>query len=141
MIDKLWSGHKQTIRQFLFFAVVGTVGFLVDTAILYLLKSILGLYVSRVISFFCAVYVTWLLNRNWTFYYEKTAHKRSQFLLYLWLMVFGGVINFTVYSILVYYKPLVVSYPVVGVGVGSIAGMFANFMTSKRFVFKSSFVE
>ena len=49
------------IKQIFLFCVVGVVGFVVDTAVLYLLKSILGLYGARGVSFIAAVFSTWLL--------------------------------------------------------------------------------
>ncbi|WP_280174532.1 hypothetical protein [Pantoea rodasii] len=42
-------------------------GFLIDAGALYLAKPFVGIYFGRLISFFLAVMVTWLFNRNVTF--------------------------------------------------------------------------
>ncbi|MDR0780779.1 MAG: GtrA family protein, partial [Pseudomonadales bacterium] len=55
------------IRQFIIFGIVGASAFLVDTAVLYLLKDALGLYVGRGVSFVVATVFTWLVNRSVTF--------------------------------------------------------------------------
>lgn len=44
------------MSQFLIFALSGTLGFLVDSITLYLLKGVLGLYLARAVSFLVAVF-------------------------------------------------------------------------------------
>jgi len=119
------------------FGVAGILGFLVDAGVLYLLKDYLGLYVARVFSFASAVFVTWLFNRSITFSGRHSAYNlRQEFVAYFGLMLLGGCVNYGVYFWLVYSSEFVVSYPVVGVAVGSIAGMLVNLLTSKYFLFK-----
>ena len=54
-------------REFLSFAVVGTIGFVVDLGVLYVVAPTLGWYGGRVLSFLAAASVTWALNRRFTF--------------------------------------------------------------------------
>ena len=55
--------HSRTLVQFLRFGVVGTLGFLVDTAVLYLGLALgLGLYLGRAISYLAAASANWALN-------------------------------------------------------------------------------
>ena len=54
-------------HEFLRFCVAGTIGFAVDTAVLYALAPVLGWYGARVLSFWAAVATTWWINRSYTF--------------------------------------------------------------------------
>lgn len=119
------------------FAIVGTLGFLVDASILYALKNVFGLFYSRIISFTFAVFTTWLLNRSFTFS-RKNKLRGSPWLeliYYSTLMLIGGFINITSYSYLLLVSDTVNKYPIIGVAVGSIAGMMFNFLSSKFFIY------
>ncbi|WP_408161241.1 GtrA family protein [Caballeronia jiangsuensis] len=55
-------------REFLRFDFAGVVGFVVDAGVLYAALSLgCGPYLGRVISFLCAAFVTWQINRRITF--------------------------------------------------------------------------
>ena len=90
------------IREVLFFAISGILGFVVDTSVLYLLLGSLGLYAGRGVSFVCAVISTWLFNRNLTFK-DRTSSlsRRRELLRYFLLMIGGGIVNLGVYAIVV----------------------------------------
>ena len=125
------------MSQFLLFAVSGTLGFLVDSGVLYLLKGLLGLYLARAASFLAAVFFTWIFNRSLTFRSQRSGYsRRSEFGVYLALMAAGGSVNYLIFSLLVFFLPLVHAEPIIGVAAGSIAGMFVNWMTSKYFLFR-----
>jgi len=123
--------------QFFWFAISGIAGFIVDTVILMLLKDPLGLYLARLCSFFCAVFVTWLINRTFTFGDYHSNHSRvKEFLIYLSLMLAGGSVNYLLYALLVYTYSVVAIYPVIAVAAGSVAGMLINLLTSKFVLFR-----
>lgn len=126
----------QAVRQILLFGLVGVFGFAVDTAVLYLLKSALGLYAARALSFVAAVFATWLLNRNITFKEKRYAHYYQEFAYYFVCMIGGGLINLGVYSLLVSFSDTAAHYPIIGVAAGSIGGMAANYLSSKFLVFR-----
>lgn len=127
----------KAIREVLFFAISGGLGFLVDTAVLYLLIDSLGPYIARCFSFVSAVLFTWLFNRSITFKGKSSNMKpRAEFLSYLVLMLGGGAVNYGLYSWLVSAYKLVSEHPVIGVAAGSIAGMFVNLATSKFLLFR-----
>lgn len=127
----------KAIREVLFFAISGGLGFLVDTAVLYLLIDSLGPYLARGFSFLSAVLFTWLFNRSITFKGKSSNMKpRTEFVSYLVLMLCGGVVNYGLYSCLVSAYKLVSEHPVIGVAAGSIAGMFVNLATSKLILFR-----
>ncbi|MBV8633392.1 MAG: GtrA family protein [Burkholderiaceae bacterium] len=119
------------------FGVVGAAGFLIDSAVLYLLRGALGLYYGRIGSFLAAVLVTWLLNRSWTFRARRSALRRShEFAIYLLLMMLGGGVNYAVYAWLVSVDSFVAADPILGVAAGSVAGMFVNLVTSRSLLFR-----
>lgn len=124
------------LRQLFLFGIVGGIGFIVDAGILHITKPVLGIYWGRGLSFISAVFATWVLNRNITFKTDKKTSLFKEFLFYLWCMLFGGIANLLSYYILIHYFLLVAENPTIGVAIGSIAGMFVNFVTSKFLVFK-----
>jgi putative flippase GtrA len=127
----------KTLRLVIFFGLIGTIGFCVDTLILYLLKDMIGLFYARAISFTCSAFITWLLNRNLTFKKHSSGlHNTQELFFYFVLMLIGGGINYGVYSIIIMNSAFALNNPVIGVAVGSICGMFVNLLTSKLILFK-----
>jgi putative flippase GtrA len=125
--------------QMLRFGMVGGIGFLVDAGVLYaMLTWGLGRYSGRVVSFLVAATVTYILNRSFTFRRESRSdnHPAGEWLAYLGLMVIGGLVNYGTYAAAVALFEPVHRYPVIGVALGSIAGMAINFWTSKTMVFE-----
>lgn len=120
------------------FCVVGAVGFLVDIAVLYLLAPLLGWYFARAGSFLAAASVTWWLNRRFTFALRR-AHARQpvwlEYLQYLASMLVGGAVNYLVYASVIYGVHLVFA-PVLGVSLGSVAGLIFNYLAARHFVFR-----
>lgn len=131
------KNKMKAIKELFFFGIAGVLGFLTDAGTLYLVKPFTGVYFGRLLSFFLAVIVTWLFNRNITFK-ENSVHMNliSEFLHYLSLMVVGGTINLGVYYLLVASVDQIREWPVIAVAVGSIAGMVANFISSRYLLYK-----
>jgi putative flippase GtrA len=130
---------RKVAGQVLRFGIVGGIGFLVDAGLLHLmLKLGLGYYGGRLVSFLAAATATWILNRSFTFRRESPAatHPAGEWLAYLGLMVIGGVVNYGTYALAVELSDPVRRYPVLGVALGSIAGVAINFWTSKTMVFE-----
>lgn len=126
-----------TLREFLLFGIAGVCGFVVDTAVLYALEEALGPFYARGVSFLAAVLTTWLINRAFAFRERSSAMSRKrEFLLYLVLMLAGGMANYGVYSWLVVSYPLVQQHLVIGVAIGSIAGMIINFVVSRYVLYR-----
>ncbi len=69
------GADEKVARELFFFIFAGTIGFLVDTGVLYLVKAQCGLYWGRAISFLCAASVTWILNRSRTFQVDTRASR------------------------------------------------------------------
>lgn len=127
----------KVVRELVLFGLVGVAGFLVDSGILYLLKSSLGLYYGRLFSFIAAVLTTWILNRHLTFSERASGLSLfNEFSRYLGLMLGGGVVNYASYALLVYFVEFVARQPVWGVAVGSCAGMTVNYLFARFFIFR-----
>lgn len=128
---------KVFLQETVLFGVIGTAGFIVDTAVLYLLKDTLGPLAARVPSFLAAVLTTWWLNRRVTFAHRPSGLKKTQeFQRYLTIMLVGGAINYVVYAVLLSSFETVRTHPVVGVAAGSIAGMMANLLAARCLLFR-----
>lgn len=125
------------IRDSILFVIVGAIGFLVDVVVLYSLASFIGLFYGRAVSFLAAVFATWILNRRWTFRHRSSGLASSrEFAVYLALMLFGGAVNYGIYVWLVVYYQFALQHPLIGVAVGSAAGMFVNFTTSRLLLYR-----
>ncbi|MGX9934465.1 GtrA family protein [Advenella kashmirensis] len=128
---------KPWLREFLLFGLVGVAGFVADTAVLYLFRDSVGNYWARAISFPCAVFVTWILNRNLTFR-SKSSNKAPwlEFVHYFAMMIAGGAVNYLAYAALVTWSPTVRQFPVLGVAAGSLVGMFVNYLQLRLGMYK-----
>jgi putative flippase GtrA len=127
------------MRQIFRFGVVGTIGFVVDAAVLYAALWVnFGYIYGRLTSFFCAALVTWLINRRITFSFSKSKSLKKEFAAYLIAMSGGAIINFVFYKIVITsfsYRPVL---PLLGVAAGSLAGMGCNFVVAKIWVFRDN---
>lgn len=138
MMSRLGPSGRQALLQFLRFGVVGTVGFLVDTAVLYAGLALgLGLYSGRAVSYVAAASTTWALNRAWTFRDPAggQAPMARQWALFLLVNLIGFAFNYGTYAALIGFVPMVAAHPVLGVAAGAVAGLAGNFWLSRRFVF------
>ena len=137
-VNRIFKGAMVKFpAQFFWYALSGVAGFIVDSAVLYLLKDIMGLYAARLVSFLCAAFATWLFNRAITFRTRNSGHSKvKEFSLYLALMSIGGCVNYSVYAFLIARYSMIALYPVFGVAAGSLAGMTINLFTSRFLLFR-----
>lgn len=127
---------KAKVRVLINFGLVGLAGFIVDASILILSASVLGLYWGRVFSFFIAATVTWFLNRNFTFSQPSTPSAESlkivqEYFSYLILMLWGAGVNYLAY-VIVLRNLTSTAAPLLGIAIGSTAGMVVNFFSARR---------
>ncbi len=119
------------------FGLSGVGGLAVDVLVLYLaLGAGLGYFLGRALSFLCAVWATWQLNRRFTFHAEAEPASWRQWWQYLAAMSGGGAVNYGAYSAAVLLLP---RHPLTGmyaVAIGSLAGMTLNFIGAKWLVFR-----
>lgn len=123
------------------FAAVGVVGFIVDGGLLQ--ATVTGLEMdpiqARAISFPAAVFVTWLLNRAFTFRNHdegKTSAWGSAF-RYLLVSVAGTLINFVTYAMLIMEIEALRPVPIIPLALASIVAMVFNYAGNRYFTFRS----
>jgi putative flippase GtrA len=100
-------------ERFIKFAIVGTIGFGVDSLTFNLVRSGLGLpaEISTVISFCAAVVSNFLFNRYWTYPDSRSKPVMSQITQFAAVNVAGLVIRTVVFAVI--HKPLVGLFEVV----------------------------
>jgi putative flippase GtrA len=127
---------EHALAQLIRFGLVGTVGFALDTAAVYLLRRWTGLYGAGILAYCIAATGTWLLNRIWTFRGRGTGTKLQQWARYMVANLGGFVLNRGTYALLVTFLTAAVVHPVIATAAGSLAGMLINFRLSRRVVFR-----
>jgi putative flippase GtrA len=130
------SARIDTLVQFAKFGVVGVIGFLVDTAIVYGLRASLGLYGAGAAAYVIAASGNWLLNRMWTFRGKGSGPVHQQWALFMTTNLLGFALNRGTYALLVTFVARCAEQPVYAVAAGGIAGMFLNFRMSRSVVFR-----
>ncbi|UVH57239.1 GtrA family protein [Variovorax paradoxus] len=125
-------------RELLSFALVGVIGLVVDVVVLYLLAPLLGWYGARVVSFLAAATTTWAFNRRYTFAPSASAGRSlwREYLGYLATMAAGAVLNYGAYVLTLHWVEGRWA-AALGVALGSLAGMSANFLSARYLVFRS----
>lgn len=124
------------VRQFLRFGTVGVFGFFVDTATVYALRSLVGLYVAGMLSYLVAATANWAIHRVWTFRGMGSAPAHRQWLLFLTTNLGGFALNRGTYAALIFFSPLCHAHPVLAIAAGAGAGMFLNFHLSRTVAFR-----
>lgn len=132
------------IAQFMRFATVGVKISAIDAGGVYLLPWLLGmnLYLARVISLGCAIFVGYLLNRYFTFGGNERGCFYRQMAGHFGVHLTGGMINYGVFSGIVTLGHAFLSHklalslvPLAGIWIGGMVGLTFNFILSKRLVF------
>ncbi len=136
LLDRLSPERRLFLAQFLRFGVIGTLGFVWDTAIVYALSPWIGVYTAGIVSYVIVATINWLLNRIWT--YRNVSHgvRHRQLMMFLLANSVGLVLNRGMYALLIATFPICRIYLVLPVAAGGLCGMFVNFYLSRRLVFK-----
>ena len=125
--------------QFLRFSLAGVAGFVVDVGVLYLaLQFGVGYYAGRAISFLCAVFATWQINRRHAFAHAADEDLLHEWARYLVAMLGGGLVNYGIYALCIAFLPVSRWVPALGVAMGSLSGLVVNFVAAKLWVFRRS---
>lgn len=119
------------------FGIVGTIGFLVDLSLLYVLLYLAGAgpYLGRLGSFLGAATVTWFLNRVFTFRDAAPEAHGRQWLRFVAVNSLGAAVNYGTYVLVLAVGTASAVLPGIGVAAGSLAGLVFNYSLSRRFVF------
>ena len=94
-----------------------------------------GPMTARAISFLCAIFVTWQLNRRMTFDTSTQQGLVREGASYLLAMLFGGAFNLMTYFAVIRSLPDQFWVPALGVATGSIVGLLINYFIAKNWVF------
>ena len=128
---------KTAMVQILRFGGVGSVGFIFDGGLLWLLLTIgVNPYLARLISFPIAVLATWWLNRIWTFESAARARPFSQLNRYILIQMLGALTNYLVYVSYLLVFDTSSRQALAGFALGSAFGMIVNYLGMRRLVFK-----
>lgn len=127
-------------KKIIIFGLVGTVGFIVDAFLLTFLTINLDftLFSARLVSFTSATFVTWVLNKSFTFPQRKkvnSSERNKRYFFYLFVQTIGALLNFLVFFTLIKFNPFLKDMPVVPLAIGATVGLVFNFFMSKKFVF------
>lgn len=135
-LDRVRPGAARMVSEFLRFGVVGTIGFVVDTGVLYGALALgMGPYLGRIPAYLAAVTTTWALNRIWTFRSAGGGAAGRQWALFAAVSLLGFALNYGAYALAIAFVPVAAKHPVLAVAAGSVAGLFSNFFLSRALVF------
>lgn len=117
------------------FGIVGTIGFLVDGSVLWLLLETtpLGPFLARAIAIAVALVATWYLNRSFTFGASRRSIAVEGF-RYGSVGITSAMVNYLIYSGLLLSLPIL--QPLAALVIASIAAMAFSFFGYSRFVFR-----
>jgi len=125
------------MRRVLLFAVVGGAGFLVDAGVLALLLHVspLGPFSARILAIAAAMFVTFWLNRTFTFG-RSDRSLAAEGTRYGGVGISAALLNYAVYSAILLAFPAL--WPVLAVAIASLVAMVWSFAGYSRFVFSAS---
>jgi putative flippase GtrA len=132
-----WS---RLFTEILRFGIVGAIGFLIDSSILYLLtRNGMNPLVARCVSFPIALGTTWLLNSRWTFTADQARLPRSdQRMRYAGTQLIGLIINYTTFAVALRLLGSTSLHAVLALAIASVLAMLFNFAGARYFVFRSN---
>jgi putative flippase GtrA len=118
--------------------MVGGIGFAVDAGILALLVHGFGLdpLASRLVSFPCAMTVTWYMNRRVTFSHSVSSKPRQEWFRYAIVSMAGNLVNFIVYFVCIRMSQTMFAYPEVALAIAAFIAMVFNYTGFSRYVFR-----
>jgi len=122
--------------DFFRFGIVGVAGFVVNTAAVYAVRGLVGLYAAGVLAWALAATTTWWLNRSWTFAGRGNGAMHHQWLRFLSVSLVGFVLYYTTFSLLVSHFRICAVQPVIAILGGVLLGMVSNFTLSRQLVFR-----
>ncbi|MFT4241106.1 MAG: GtrA family protein [Acidovorax sp.] len=127
----------KSIQRLLWFGVAGVTGLAVDMGTLMILHESMGAYGARIASFLTAATATWLINRRLTFTGRSAGVGIwGEYVRYLGLMLGGGVVNLTVYSLLAWKFSQTPLWLNIYVCAGSLAGMAINYLGTNQWLYR-----
>ena len=101
-VEQRLGMNSKEVERFLKFAVVGTIGFIIDFGLLTVFKEFFGFptVVANTLSFCAAVVSNFTLNRYWTYPDSRSKKLSSQLSQFLAVSVIGLLLNDTIVLLL-----------------------------------------
>jgi dolichol-phosphate mannosyltransferase len=139
-LERLYRWRFPFATQLASFLAVGSVGMLVDFSVLTFAVEVLGWWFgfARILAFFAAVTVNFLLNDRFTF----RSHERSgrppaatRYLRFVGSCAVGLLVNWSTATALYATVPLFQRYYVAAAFCGVVAGTSFNFLGSRAYAF------
>ncbi len=134
------SMTRDGLIRFLRFCVVGGVGFVVDASILMLAVTdgLLSPIPARFLSFGVAVFVTFNLNRRWSFDVapEGSTSYVKHLVAYLGVQGFGFLCNLVIYAAALALLPGDLAHPVPCLVLASASVIILNYLGADLIVFR-----
>ena len=123
-------------RRLVAFVVIGGMGFGVEAIIITVATTKFGFPVleSRLLSFPCAVLLTWWLNRRYNF--RSQASISLELWRYFLSQSLGALTNLAVFATCLMAFPSLSTSPILLLGLGATAGLTINFTLSLWYVFE-----
>ena len=126
--------NPRFVRQFVKFAIVGSIGAMVDFGVLIFLKEVVGfnLYVANTFSFSAAVLNNYVLNSFWTFADQEKRHQKQ-----LMQFVIVSVIGLGINQVLLYFFHDVIGlWYIIAKGLAILLVLFWNFFANRFWTFR-----
>ncbi len=136
LMHVLTPERQALLFSFIRFGIVGTSALPIDIAIVYAMRGWVGLYTAGAISYLIAATWTFTLNRTWTFRGRGTGPVWVQWLRFLGANLSGLVLNRGTYFLLITFSQTCHDNPAIAIAAGAVAGLSANFLASRRLVFR-----
>jgi putative flippase GtrA len=126
------------MRKLIFFSVA-LIGFFTESVVIQILTTYFNVppFEVRFYSIPVAVFITWLINRKITF--NSKNHVGWEVGKYIAVQAVGGVINLSIYYILLLHQNFYIISPIVALLTASIFSVNFTYVASQKFVFIQKF--
>lgn len=135
MIKNLKRINKALIKQFLKFALTGTIGTLIHISLLYILTEYFSIYyiISSVIAFMIGNLTVFYINKTWTFN-EDIKHKTiNRYFKYFTISIIALILNI---SLLYAFTEYLKFYYIFSQLLATCFSLWVNFIGNKVWTFK-----
>jgi dolichol-phosphate mannosyltransferase len=134
LLPAVVASHPRFFKQFIKFAIVGTIGTVVDFSILIFLKEFLGfnLYVANGISFSCAVLNNYTWNSLWTFG-DQAKHHAQQLAQFAVVSIIGLALS---QGFLYAFHDILGLWYIMAKGLAIVCVLFWNFLANRYWTFR-----
>lgn len=138
------------------FAVVGSIGFIIDAIAMFLFSFYIAAIPARALSFWTAATSNWWLNRHLTFRSANSPKALQQWLRFIAVSCIGFIPSWGCYWLLMqfidieqYYQLALIqalpidhltietAWPFIAMVPGVLLGMLSNYLLAERWVFKA----